>query len=668
VSRAQLHAATAAFFGSALALAMYVPDHKVGRVLEMAALASLLPATGLARVVRAATAVGSGAGGIVSIAWFGVLVSAAAFLVDPAVHEQFATPKNYMVLGASAAAILGYAAWRALRRAPRAHVTWIEVLLAAAVLWGFVSNPQWFAADEAIRPWLAVALLLLTFVTRQLFSSEGGAAPCSRMRSIAARDLFVILWINGVALALFGLRQAFDHDTFRYTTGVLKTPMIGLVGVANGYGAFLAAGIIGALVTLCYARSRFARVLLGGAVLLQLAALLGNGSRGALLGLFAAALVVGWSRLLSVRTRALTATVAAAGALTLMVVSAYSLHLLDPASGRGRVHAWTISVAMAADHPLRGVGAGRYAASYASYQAELWREPEHARWANQAARRTQPHSELAHALAERGVPGITLHLLLWAVALGSMLHAVRATGRASPWQLGLLGLCTAIAAHSAVDATMLWVPTALTAHLALGLVPAPPPGGRAVAWGGRGVTLPLTFFAMLYGAVIGVKTAREYRGYELARQGMLAAPAAGLPALTEARARVPGMARLSLPLAKSLLAAGMPDDAIASLEAALVLRDDLDIRLALATAYLQAGDPERAEAHALVALASFPDRLMPQLIFAKTRQAVGDHEAARAALARCIRLETRFRTPEVDAVADEARVLWRKSYSDPPPG
>src|SRR5690606_19417399 len=149
------------------------------------------------------------------------------------------------------------------------------------------------------------------------------------------------------------------------------------------------------------------------------------------------------------------------------------LHRLNPASTRGRLIAWEVSGAMLADRPLTGIGAGRFAAEWGRYQAELWRHPGFAEFDHQALARGQPNSELFHRLAEQGWPGGALYLLLWAFALGFLVRALRRQDRTAAVDWGLLALLVGILVHSLLDGALRWVPTLVTVHLAFGFVPAP---------------------------------------------------------------------------------------------------------------------------------------------------------------------------------------------------
>ena len=672
---------TGALFAAAITLALYAPEPAVQRLLQAVAVAALLSSLGLRQLARAARTSWL-AGSFGSAAFFALLITLPAFAVDPAIPEPRITPKYYGLLLASALAALT-CAFTAARARISVRITIVELLLAVALAWNWVTNPDWLSGPAASWFWISLALALVTLLTRQLASGHDALAdPAPSLRSRALGDFYSALWINGVALAILGLRQAFDAGTFRFESGAFKTPVVSTIGLPNGFGAFMAAGMVAAVISAARSRSRLVRVLLGCATLLQFAALLGNGSRGALLSLAAAALAAGWwyrfrgnprgrergsgtesaGGLSPPRLRGLAAAVAV---LAVLASASALLYRMNPASGQGRLIAWEVSLAMAADHPLTGVGAGRYAAEYGGYQAELWRDPEYARWQRQASDRLHPSSDYIRLAAERGIPGTVLNLLPWAVALGLLLRSLTRPAGRSALEWGVLVLLLAVITHAAVDAAFHWLPTLVMAHLALGLIAAP--AVLRIDLQGRNAPLVLMLVACLYAGAVITKTSVEYPAHQQWRRALGRSGEQAIEWLAAARARLPAEPDLDHTLGTALLSAGRPERAVEVLERALHGRDRVETRLALARAQLEMGRLEPAERHARAASTRLPDQVRPQLLLARIHYAANENAQARAALSRCIRRETYFRTATVDAVAARATALWREWYDDEPP-
>ena len=613
---------------------------------------------------------------------FGVVVTLAACGIDPGVYWPYLSPKRYALLLASAAMLLVWAVRAPTASGGRLRLTALEALLAASILWGVITNPQGVATPAGSWFWLPLAALLLTLAVRQLFNPPTPDAGTSGLptRVAALADLMAALWIVGSALAVHGLAEALGAGGFRPEDGSVKTSVTSIIGTPNGFGSFMAAGVIAALTSAAAARGRGVRVLLAGAALLQLAALVGNGSRGALLGLVAAGLLLLWLRpLLRPGGRAAAgpepiagpwrpgprAVLAGLAVLVAVALAGFLLHRLNPTSGRGRLIAWEVSGAMLADAPLTGVGAGRFAAEWGGYQVELWRHSDYAEFDRQALGRLHPNSELFHRLAERGLPGGALYVLLWMLALGFLVRALRRGERTAAVDWGLLALLVAILAHSLVDGALRWEPTLVTLHLALGLIPAPVLLGADLRRGwARRLAIAV---AVGWTVAVAVKTLREYPGYRLWGKAWRGGAAERLDLLVRAQRRLPWESDLDRELGIGLLGAGRLEEAASVLEQGLGRQDDPPARLALAEAQLGLGWLEPAERNARRAAAGYPDRLGPRLLLARIHHARGEEAQARAALASSIRRDTYFRSAAVDSLVAEATLLWRAWYDDEPP-
>jgi O-antigen ligase len=599
-----------------------------------------------------------------SAIFFGVVVTLAACAIDPAVHLPYLTPKRYAVLLAAGGALLLWAMRAAKAPDGSLRLTGIEATLAAAILWGVITNPHGATTQVASWFWLPLAGFLLTLVVRQLFNPPAPDAGVSGVppRVVAIADLMTALWIVGSALAAHGLVEALGAGGFRSGNADVKTSVTSLIGTPNGFGSFMAAGIIAALASAAEARRSWLRLLCAGAALVQLAALVGNGSRGAVLGLVTAGLLVSWLRSWRGGPRAVLGGLAV---LLAVALAAFLLHRLNPASTRGRLIAWEVSGAMLADRPLTGIGAGRFAAEWGPYQAELWRHPGFAEFGHQALARGQPNSELVHRLAEQGLPGGALYVLLWVFALGFLVRALRRQERTAAVDSGLLALLVAILVHSLVDGALRWTPTLVTVHLAFGLVPAP--ALLEADLRRRWLRRPLLLVAMGWAATFALKTAREYPGYRLWAQASRAGGAERLDLLVRAGRLLPSEPGLSHELGIALLEAGRLDEAAGVLERGLDAWDNTVARLALAEAQLGLGWLEPAEVNARRAAAEYPDRLAPRLLLARIHHARGEDAQARANLGSSIRRDTRFRSAAVDSLAAGATQLWHDWYDDEPP-
>ena len=601
-----------------------------------------------------------------SVGCFGVIVTLAACAIDPAVYSPYLTPKRYALLLASAGAMLLWAV-RAPRAGGRLHLTALEAILMASIIWSVITNPRGLTTEAANWFWLPLAAFMLTVAVRQLFNPPTRETGRSGVptRLAAAADLMAALWIVGTALAVHGLAEAFVAGGFQSEDISKKTSVTSVIGSANGFGAVMAAGIIAALASAAESRRPRVRLLLAAAAMLQLVALIGNGTRGALLGVVAAGLLVLWLRLSVRQRRGFRTLVTGLAALVAFAVAGFLLHRLNPSSGRGRLFAWEISSAMLYHRPLTGVGAGHFSGEWGRYQTQLWRHPDYAAFDRQAVQRSQPSSELFQRLAEQGLPGGALYVLLWAFALGYLVRAFWRGNRTAAVDWGLLALLVAILVHSLLDGVLRWVPTLVTAHLAFGLIPAPVLLG--VDLRRMRARQLATALAVAWAVTVGVKTLREYPGYQLWERARRGSRAEHLDLLVRAQRRLPWEPAIDHELGIGLLEAGRPEEAAKVLQQGLDAQEDLLVRLALAEAQFSLGWLKPAEVNTRTVAAEYPDRLGPRLLLARIHHARGEEAQARVALASCIRRSTYFRTTAVDSVVAEATLLWLNWYDDEPP-
>lgn len=608
-------------------------------------------------------------GGWATAAFFAVLVVGTAFALDPGVQRPYVVPRAFLLITFTAGALVAWSVVATQRRLALS-VSVVELLLVLGIALAAASNPELLRRPDHLLLPIAVALLLVTFLTRQLVEYDATGGPARRRRAaLVGGDLLHATWINGVALALLGLRQALDAGRFRYQDGLEKTPMVGTLGTANAYGALVALGAVGAIAAAWQAGSRGTRAMLGAVAVISGFALVANGSRGALLGALVGAaagsacvLWTGdsrWGRLLRRRAAAF-----GLGALALVGVLVTALALVDPGSSGGRLLAWRISLPMALENPVSGVGAGRFGAEYAGYQAAFFSMPDNLRWAHKAAALEHPHSDVLHPFAETGVPGGVLSLALWTLA-GVLLArgAIRRDGPDRTMYATLLALLLVVLVHGTVDTIRLVVPVAVVAHAILGLVPAPVLRLQP----GRPVSLLLIAAAVGYAGLWAVRSGRQYPAYQYWLQGSIRAGSEAVPYLRRARADLPSRPQLARDLGTALLAAGEEQEAIKELERALEDGGGPGVRLVLTDAYLGRSMLDLAQRHAEFYLSAFPDQLRPRLLLGRVYLARGEHDRARDELARCIRRETRVRSMAVEAVAREAEAIWEANYDDAPP-
>ncbi|HEY7975415.1 MAG TPA: O-antigen ligase family protein, partial [Ktedonobacterales bacterium] len=317
---------------------------------------------------------------------------------------------------------------RAARAAAQHPLDW------ARQLWR--AEPQALALLGALLAYLAVIVLSVgVAVTRSPVIKE--TLKWSEVLAVVATTWLFIrterqaLWlawaaiIAGVAQALLGCAQ------YMLATGLLgpggaNIRVFGTFDQPNPYGGYLNLSLPIALALTLFGRDPRMRWVAGGASALMLFALYLSDSRGALLGLVAALIVlaaVGWR----FERKAIIALLIGAP----LVAIAWFTHLIPTRieekllaqfrvndvsltaqlndanySTIERLAHWVAGLRMFRAHPLLGVGAGNYDAAYQRYKVPGWDESL-----------THAHNYYINVAAETGALGLLAFLAVVGVAL-----------------------------------------------------------------------------------------------------------------------------------------------------------------------------------------------------------------------------------------------------------
>ncbi len=296
----------------------------------------------------------------------------------------------------------------------------------------------------------------------------------NEMDAAWAKALVFVVLGTGALAALQGIYQfllqvgpeefvLFGRFLRAYGTFEQPNPYAGYLGLTFPLAAGL---VVASVLTVGKRVSGWWLVWAAGTGALMLAAVVMSWSRGAWLGMAAAAMaifaaVVARSRramLLGVLLVVIAVCVLLVGGFSLVptsVVQRFSdfLPYLDIADVRGvevtdanfavleRMAHWQAALEMWREHLWLGVGIGNYELVYAQYALPLWSLPlGHA------------HNYYLNVAAESGLLGLVAYLLVWGAAL---VVSWRATRRATGWYwgvaLGVLGVLVHLSVHNFFD-------------------------------------------------------------------------------------------------------------------------------------------------------------------------------------------------------------------------
>jgi O-antigen ligase len=327
------------------------------------------------------------------------------------------------------------------------------------------------AADVLARadPSSAEAWRPISLDPRSTLGAAAMAAACAVVFWLvarAARDerrarvLTGVLLVGGTALAVFGLVQRlvnYDWQAIYWTVKLpdVATPFGPYVNRNHFAGAMeLFVGLAaGAAVDAAARGRRFAAALCGVALAATLVALVATTSRGALVGLGAAAVFLVTASQKSVRARTiggllfLAALAAAALAFFgLLDDLAARIHLVPSGREKNRFAVQRDALRVFAGSPVFGTGAGTFAAAYPPFQTVA-----DARFFNDA------HSDWVQFLMETGLVGATFVAMAAREAVSRFRRAASAPGPRRWPVVGAAAGCLAVCVHGLFE-TNLHVP------------------------------------------------------------------------------------------------------------------------------------------------------------------------------------------------------------------
>ncbi|MCK4577685.1 MAG: O-antigen ligase family protein, partial [Candidatus Marinimicrobia bacterium] len=306
---------------------------------------------------------------------------------------------------------------------------------------------------------------MMFFILVKLMHDQNDEDPIIRFME----KTFSIISLTGLFMAFYGILQYFNIDPF-HPEGIrpFGPRVVGTIGHANAFGGYLAAIFPLTVISGLYSSRRLWKTISIGALPLILCALILTLSRGAWLAAIAGILIALfpqlnrlWQKYLKRRIYQIAAIPIAIGSLFLGLRFIYQL---NPASALGRLFIWHITWNMFADHPLAGIGYGRYGVEYLNYQANFFDDPSNATHFDLAANLKQADNEYLQILAETGIVGFLLFLALFVIFFSIAIRIMKKTGREHDrsWVIfALVGSITVIAAHSLVDNPLNALPTKL---------------------------------------------------------------------------------------------------------------------------------------------------------------------------------------------------------------
>jgi len=603
-----------------------------------------------------------------------LLIPAVLLAVDPTAYRSFNAPKQHVLIaGTLSVALIGLTASWYRNRSLTFWWNGLEFLLLIRLGWLFLTNPSWGVHPSNNGFWLLLSLTLFAIMVGR------NQSCCHQNHSSLSKRFIPALTCTLAIVGFIGLLQHISFFGLPIPSN-LKTPVIGTIGAANGFGLLMSMGMLCSAWYLITVSNRLFQILSGVLFFFFAVMLLFNGSRGAMLSLVVTVMITGYIWLLygsfdsnlsllwmCVRSFVLDHRyLVATGLVVVFLVSGGLLYQLDVESSRGRLMVWELSLPMIVDHPYTGLGQGRYSVEYLNYQARYFENPEHAYLKWKAANLKQAHNEYLQAFCESGILGGILFLMIWIVTVwrfGKAATSEKYYRKFASGHIFLGAILVLILVHSFVDSQLHVLPVSLIAYILVGLTPVTRKKICTVS-GWKLIVVVVPVMSLCFWGIFQVFT--QYPGYWKWQKGVEMAEkqqwTTAINYYQSALEYLPQKGELQFHLGSALVISDASNKGLYYLDKAQANFNDRNIYLAKSLAFLKLGNLEKAEEQARRALAMFPDHLAPQLMLARINHSNGNDKLARQYLKACINQQTTIRSDLTRQIAADARHYWQKWY------
>ena len=390
-----------------------------------------------------------------------VLLSAIAIpaIFNISQPDVFAFPKTVLTVCMAAVLVVVMAVWwlaSPTRLVPRSG---LAATLGVFLAWSLLA--WWFATDR-LHALLGERLQFQGLVVTGAYAVFMVTAWAT-VRTPQRRLLFLLaVAAGGTLVALYAVAQWAGLDPI--WPAIPRDRVFSTIGQANALAAYLVLTIPVALAL--GGRPGLGRLAVAGVVIVMLAALAFTLSRGGYLGLLTAAIAMGaaialWRRPLLTRRHALIGVlvglVAVGSILAIPGARAAAERVaqralltadLSESSTQIKFDLWAVGVAIAADHPLVGVGHDSYVLVFDDYRDNVLpvgRAEQMARF-----RPESPHNVYLGWAVGAGLPALAAYLTIVAIAVRRLIIGLRVIEEPRAWLLAA-ALFAAVCGHLVTD-------------------------------------------------------------------------------------------------------------------------------------------------------------------------------------------------------------------------
>ena len=508
---------------------------------------------------------------------------------------------------------------------------------------------------------LSLYLMLFYLISKMIYSNPG----------FSVDPIFKIISGAAIIEAIFGIIQQFNPYFLGASVNLgYETQVIASFGGANSLGCYLALSVPCILYIIKQSQIKYQkRLWLIGLVLVCIALIL-TLSRGAWIALIAGlfcyylpTLLQFWKKLKN-NHRQLSWFLSGIGVLVIgfAFIKIYNQNV---ESSIGRIFLWKVSLLMFSDYPLLGIGYGNYSYLFPDYQAKFFDNPANVKFIDKACNIKMAHSEFYHILAETGIIGILLFLLLIIFISIIFFRLVRTTkDEKQKTIIRLLGaILVIILTHSVVDTVLHVLPILLVFYTCIAIL--------SVYYDNQNHRIinirlrPKLIFTILVIVLLGITSLSGYqkvRGYYYWRQGLNLVSQhewkEGIDCYHKAMTYLPDNDELKFHLGSAYSYTRELEKAFDFLNQSLSSFKDKNQFMVMGITCMDLGNFELAEYYLKQTTYMFPQMLYPHYLLAQLYDRSGYLIKSMSELQYIIEAEPRIMSEQVKTIKrDAARII-----------
>ncbi|MGC9363312.1 MAG: O-antigen ligase family protein [Fidelibacterota bacterium] len=487
----------------------------------------------------------------------------------------------------------------------------------------------------------------------------------------SVESVFKAISIAAVIEAVFGIIQHFNPYFLGASVNLgYETQVIASFGGANSLGCFLALSVPCILYLIKRTSVRYQKGLWLFGLVIICTALILTLSRGAWIALFAGLSFYFSPYLIqfckSLRTNNKKLLWALYSIVVLIIgFGFFIIYNQNLESSIGRIFLWKVSLLMFLDKPVLGIGYGNYSYLFPDYQAKFFDNPDNVIYIDKACNIKMAHSEFFHILAETGIIGILLFIILIVsigIVLFRLLRTVKNENRNTI--IRLMGtILVIILTHSIVDTVLHVLPISLVFYTCVAYL-----SSHNDHQNHSLITIrlrPKLLFIFLFLILLGISGYNGYRkinGHYYWRQGLTRVSQhkwrEGIDSYQKAMKFLPDNDELQFHLGSAYSYTNELEKAFAYLNQSLSSFKDKNQYMVLGITCMNLDKFELAEHYLRQTTYMFPQMLYPHFLLAQMYDRSGFLIKSMSELQYIIEAEPRIMSEEVRTIKrDAARVI-----------